>query len=96
MLLKEVKTGSKYTAHYNSSNILKSIFESHNNRLLLYFKSGFIYEYTNVNPAEYVQFRTNESQGKVFHKLIKTKPNKRLDNYQLKDVISEIKNILYG
>jgi hypothetical protein len=96
MLLKETKHGTMYTAYYNSSNILKSVFRSHNNSLLLYFKSGLIYEYSNVNPADYVKFRTDKSQGKVFHKLIKTKPNKRIGGYQLKEVISEIKDILYG
>ena len=96
MLLKEVVKGSKHIAHYNSSNILKSIYETSNNRLSLYFKSGLIYEYSNVNPADYVKFRSNESQGKVFHKLIRTKPNKRVGDYQLKEVISEIKGILYG
>jgi len=96
MLLKETILGNTNVAHYNSSNILKSIFDTSNNNLKLYFKSGLIYEYSNVNPADYVRFKTNESQGKIFHKLIKTKPNKMIGNYQLKEVISEIKDILYG
>jgi len=96
MLLREIIEGTKRTAHYNSTNILKSIYETSNNRLLLYFKSGLIYEYGNVNPADYAKFRSNESQGKVFHKLIRIKPNKRIGKYQLKEVISEIKGILYG
>tara|TARA_A100001037_G_C14601017_1_gene392932 strand:+ start:93 stop:383 length:291 start_codon:yes stop_codon:yes gene_type:complete len=96
MLLKETIEGNKRVAHYNSSNVLKSVYETNTNRLSLYFKSGFIYEYSSVGNSDYMKFATAESQGKVFHKVIKNKPNKRTGNFQLKEVISEIKDILYG
>lgn len=54
-----------------SSHIDKAMYDFTTKSLKIRFKSGAVYEYTNVEPSVYESFIHAESQGKFFNEKIK-------------------------
>jgi len=59
--------GTKIICEIESSNLVKSEYDSETNKLMATFKNGIIYEYEDVPHKIYAQFRLAESQGKYFN-----------------------------
>lgn len=53
-----------------SSNVIKTIYDTGEEKLLVTFKNGAEYEYEKVPHKIYTRFRMAESQGKYFSKEI--------------------------
>ena len=86
---------------FHSSNILKTIYFTHKNKLYISFNRGHTYSYSNIDREEYDEFEKSESQGKTFYK--KWINNSKypyykefsLNNYEIeeaKKIIEEWKN----
>ena len=58
--------GTKIICEIESSNLVKTEYDSETNKLMATFKNGIIYEYEDVPHKTYAQFRLAESQGKYF------------------------------
>lgn len=69
------KDGSYIEAIFDSSNILKTIYFPHRNKLFIHFRRGHTYSYTNVTEEIYDEFEKAESQGTYFSDEIKNNPN---------------------
>jgi hypothetical protein len=69
------KTIGYYESIYNSSNVLKTTYFPHNNRLYVSFNRGGTYSYENVNEDLYLEFENAESQGKFLREKIIKKPD---------------------
>jgi hypothetical protein len=54
-----------------SSHIDKAMYDFTTKSLKIRFKSGAVYEYSNVEPSVYESFIHAESQGKFFNEKIK-------------------------
>lgn len=65
-ILKEEIVGTKILNEIESSNIVRTEFDTSNGTLLVEFKNGTKYEYEKVPHQLYTQFRMSESQGKFF------------------------------
>ena len=59
--------GTKIICEIESSNLVKTEYDSETNKLMATFKNGIIYEYEDVPQKTYAQFRLAESQGKYFN-----------------------------
>jgi hypothetical protein len=71
--------GTKIICEIESSNLVKTEYDSETNKLMATFKNGIIYEYEDVPHQVYTRFRMTESQGKFFSsKIAKTHPYKKL------------------
>ena len=62
--------GTKIICEIESSNLVKTEYDSETNKLMATFKNGIIYEYEDVPHKIYAQFRLAESQGKYFNENI--------------------------
>lgn len=62
--------GTKIICEIESSNLVKTEYDSETNMLIATFKNGIMYEYEEVPHKIYAQFRLAESQGKFFNKEI--------------------------
>jgi hypothetical protein len=72
--------GTTITCEIESSNLVKTIYDSETKKLVTEFKNGVKYEYDEVPHNIYAQFRLSESQGKFFNSNIsKTYKYKKLD-----------------
>jgi hypothetical protein len=72
--------GTIITCEIESSNLVKTIYDSETKKLVTEFKNGVKYEYDEVPHNIYAQFRLSESQGKFFNSNIsKTYKYKKLD-----------------
>jgi hypothetical protein len=72
--------GTKITCEIESSNLVKTIYDSETKKLITEFKNGIKYEYDEVPHNIYAQFRLSESQGKFFNTSIaKSFKYKKLD-----------------
>lgn len=98
ILKNEVKDnyGSYIDAIHDSSNILKTTYFPHRNKLFIHFVRGGTYSYTNISETVYNELETSESIGKYFQKNIA-----RNDKYQFakeftltEGEINDIKNII--
>jgi len=78
-LLHKIDSNGNVNATYNSSNILKSVYDKDKQELTVIFKGGSRYLYETVSSVDYMRFETAESQGKVLNTNIKSKPFKKLD-----------------
>ncbi len=67
--------GTKIICEIESSNLVKTEYDSETNMLIATFKNGIMYEYEEVPYKIYAQFRLAESQGKYFSSQI----NKKFD-----------------
>lgn len=72
----EDDTGKLIECVINSSNILKTNYFAHRNRLFVFFKKGQVYSYSNINEKLYDEFENSESQGKFLIKEIIKNPTK--------------------
>ena len=59
--------GTKIICEIESSNLVKTEYDSDNQSLIATFKNGIMYEYEEVPHKIYAQFRLSESQGKFFN-----------------------------
>jgi phage baseplate assembly protein gpV len=65
-ILKEEIIGSKIINEIQSSNVVKTEYDTTTKKLIVEFKNGTKYEYDDVPHQLHVQFRMSESQGKFF------------------------------
>ena len=65
-ILKEEIKGTKIFNEIQSSNVVKSEYDTATNKMIVEFKNGLRYEYDDVPLQVYTQFRMSESQGKFF------------------------------
>jgi phage baseplate assembly protein gpV len=65
-ILKEEIIGSKIINEIQSSNVVKTEYDTTTKKLIVEFKNGAKYEYDDVPHQLHVQFRMSESQGKFF------------------------------
>ena len=65
-IIKEEIKGTKIINEIESSNIVRTEFDTNDGKLLVEFKNGMKYEYSDVPHQIYTQFRMSESQGKFF------------------------------
>jgi len=69
-IIKEEINGTKIINEINSSNLVKTEFDTSDGKLVVEFKNGMKYEFYEVPHQLYVQFRMSESQGKFFNSKI--------------------------
>lgn len=62
--------GTKIINEIDSTNIVKTIYDTEDNSLIAEFKNGSKYEYEKVPHEVYAAFRLSESQGKFFNSKI--------------------------
>lgn len=65
-ILKEQIIGTKIINEIQSSNVVKTEYDTITKKLVVEFKNGAKYEYDEVPHQLHVQFRMSESQGKFF------------------------------
>ena len=59
--------GTKIINEIDSTNIVKTTYDTADNSLIAEFKNGTQYEYEKVPHDVYAAFRLSESQGKFFN-----------------------------
>ncbi len=69
-IIKEEINGTKIINEINSSNLVKTEFDTSDGKLVVEFKNGMKYEFYEVPHQLYTQFRMSESQGKFFNSKI--------------------------
>lgn len=75
--------GTKIICEIESSNLIKTEYDSNTNKLIATFKNGIMYEYDEVPHKIYAQFRLAESQGKFFNtEIAKTYKYKKLEEIE--------------
>lgn len=78
-ILKETVKGTRIYNEINSSNLVKSEYDVESKQMVVEFKNGQRYEYTDVPHKVYAEFRQAESQGKYFNgKISKTYKYKKV------------------
>jgi hypothetical protein len=65
----EIK-GTKILNEINSSNIVRTEYDTADKTMITEFKNGTRYEYEDVPHNVYAEFRLSESQGKYFNSKI--------------------------
>lgn len=65
--------GTKIICEIESSNLVKTEYDSETKKMIAEFKNGTRYEYDEVPHNIYVKFRMSESQGKYFNSEISKK-----------------------
>jgi hypothetical protein len=65
-ILKEEIKGTKIYNEVQSSNIVRTEYDTQNETMIVEFKNGGRFEYEKVPHKVYSQFRLAESQGKFF------------------------------
>ena len=63
---KETITGTKIINEIESTNIVKTEYDTTTKKMIAEFKNGAKYEYEDVPHNVYTKFRLAESQGKYF------------------------------
>lgn len=75
--------GSKIICEIESSNIIRTEYDSETSTLIATFKNGIMYEYEEVPHKIYAQFRLAESQGKYFNtEIARTYKYKKLEELE--------------
>jgi len=75
----ELISGTTILNEVESSNIVRTQYDTLTKKMIAEFKNGTRYEYDGVTHQTYTQFRTAESQGNFFNKNIsKTHTYKKL------------------
>jgi hypothetical protein len=59
--------GTKIICEIESSNLVRTEYDSETEKLITVFKNGAVYEYDEVPHNIYARFRLSESQGKFFN-----------------------------
>ena len=70
---KETIDGTKIINEIESTNIVKTEYDTETKKLIAEFKNGMKYQYDAVPHEVYTRFRMNESQGKFFNTEISKK-----------------------
>lgn len=65
-ITKEEFVGTKILNEVQSSNIVRTEFDTESKMLVVEFKNGMRYQYEEVPHEVYTRFRMTESQGKFF------------------------------
>ena len=65
-ITKEEFVGTKILNEVQSSNIVRTEFDTETKMLVVEFKNGMKYQYEGVPHEVYTRFRMTESQGKFF------------------------------
>jgi hypothetical protein len=75
----EIISGTTILNEVQSSNIVRTQYDTATKKMIAEFKNGARYEYSDVPHQTYTQFRSAESQGNFFNKSIsKTHPFRKL------------------
>jgi len=90
MITKKAIIDGDVVCSYDSSNILASKYSKGNKTLVITFKRGAQYQYSDVSEKEYEAFEMAESQGVVFNKTIKQKTFTNLGNADIKLILEDI------
>jgi len=72
-ILKEEYVGTKILNEIQSSNLVKTEYDTSTKKLIVEFKNGMKYEYDDVPHQSYTQFRSAQSQGNYFNTQIAKK-----------------------
>ena len=82
---------------YDSTNILYSecddIVDSLK-KVRVYFSTGRVYEYKDVNVNDYLMFREGLSQGKSFNKYLRKYECERIEDCNINDIKEQLELIL--
>jgi hypothetical protein len=65
----EIK-GTKILNEVESSNLVRTEYDTQSKKMIVEFKNGMRYEYDEVPHQTYTSFRTSKSQGSFFSKNI--------------------------
>ena len=65
-ITKEEFVGTKILNEVQSSNIVRTEFDTESKLMIVEFKNGMRYQYEGVPHEVYTRFRMTESQGKFF------------------------------
>lgn len=82
---------------YESSNILYTECDDIENSLKVvrvYFSTGRVYKYKDVNVNDYLMFREDLSQGKAFNKYLRKYECERLEDFNVSDINEQLELIL--
>jgi len=75
----EIISGTTILNEVQSSNIVRTQYDTLTKKMIAEFKNKVRYEYDDVSHQKYTQFRMAESQGNFFNKNIsKNHPYKKL------------------
>lgn len=74
-ITKEEIKGTKILNEVQSSNLVRTEYDTETQKLIVEFKNGSKYEYDQVPHSTYTKFRMSESQGKFFNTEISKKFN---------------------
>jgi hypothetical protein len=78
-ITKEQIVGTKILNEIESSNIVRTEYDTVTKKMIAEFKNGSRYEYDDVPHQKYTEFRSSQSQGNFFNKNIsKTYTHKKL------------------
>jgi hypothetical protein len=69
-ITREEFKGTKIINEIQSSNIVKTEYDTETKKMIAEFKNGIKYEYDDVPHQKYTEFRTSQSQGTYFNKNI--------------------------
>jgi hypothetical protein len=69
-IIKEEIRGTKILNEIESSNIVRTEYDTATKKMIVEFKHGLKYEYDDVPHLTYTQFRSAKSQGSFFSKEI--------------------------
>lgn len=72
-ILKEEIKGTKILNEIQSTNLVKTEYDTETKSMIAEFKNGTRYEYLDVPHQTYTSFRSAESQGKYFNTEISKK-----------------------
>jgi hypothetical protein len=79
-ITREEIQGTKILNEVDSSNLVRTEYDTVTKKMIAEFKNGLRYEYEDVPHQTYTSFRTAKSQGSFFNKSIsKTFKYKKLD-----------------
>lgn len=95
MVLKSFDLNNIRTSYYDSTNVLKSIYDIQTNNLVVIFGKGQHYLYEGIIPYVYQRFQVSESKGKAVQEhLVKHKKNiQKLENISVEE-LNEIKEFI--
>jgi hypothetical protein len=69
-ITREEFKGTKIINEIQSSNIVKTEYDTETKKMIAEFKNGIRYEYEDVPHQKYTEFRTAQSQDNYFNKNI--------------------------
>jgi hypothetical protein len=69
-ITKEEYVGTKIINEIESSNLVKTEYDTITKKMIAEFKNGIRYEYDDVPHQKYTEFRSSQSQGNYFNKNI--------------------------